>query len=229
MHVEKKSKELTRLSQLKANLKLHFLRKIRRPFGTAVEIIVPMSFLILCFLVPAPTGLRSFRAVNETSPVPLFNTSGLRTRVSKKRLFVGGQAGPAFMRELVTWLKQPPVANAVAHWRRLRLVRGSSRSVDMLGEVKVERFDDETLSAAIRVPQYEGFVRMPPLETEAVPASKCRERPTGRLVLPPHGDCPPSAYFYSGYAGIQGLVECAYLFVRTWVFFLTCSLRWWEG
>ncbi len=74
MDTEKKRSHLTRCAQLKANLKLHFLRKVRRPFGTLVEIILPLCFSFMALYMP-PADEHYTRDITLTfTQFPIFLT-----------------------------------------------------------------------------------------------------------------------------------------------------------
>ncbi len=206
MPVEKKSKGITRWSQLKANLKLHFLRKIRRPFGTTVELLLPIIFVFLCFLAPAPQPLQSYAAVKESDAVSPWSTKGLGAKVKGNTLFVKGAKAGEFKGEAKKWMENKDALN---EWNSVVLKDGGGSGIDILGEVEVAKFSGKELEATIRVPQYEGFVKLPSIKKESTPKSMCRDRPKG--LLPKPENCPTSAYFYSGHAGILGLVEGSYL------------------
>ncbi len=72
MDTEEKRSHITRCSQLKANLKLHFLRKLRRPFGTLVEVVLPLSFTLMALFMP-PKGKSHLRDASLAfSHFPIF-------------------------------------------------------------------------------------------------------------------------------------------------------------
>jgi len=220
MAVLTKRAGVTRFNQLRAYLRIHVLRKWRRPYGTAIELLFPLAFVLLVFfLVPNRTNEKDYPAVGPSNFSNVMDDSSLAFANDlniKPVVFVraGNDAAESDVKVAVQDLTAALALLSESKWTELQvkaLDDGKDQAKLMspyaLAAITLNEYNSHSLKAIISMSRKE--VELPSVNVVALPRSQCRSRKKHEGL--PKEKCLTSTYLYSGFLGLQALLQCAWL------------------